>query len=29
MLVVFSNDARAMDQVSTLYRDWSAVDVAK
>ncbi len=29
MLVVFSNDARAMDQVSALYRDWSAVDVAK
>ena len=29
MLVVFSNDARAMDQVSALYRDWSALDVAK
>lgn len=29
MLVVFSNDARAMDQVSTLYRDWSALDIAK
>ena len=29
MLVVFSNDASAMDQVSALYRDWSALDVPK
>ena len=29
MLVVFSNDARAMDQVSALYRDWSALDIDK
>lgn len=29
MLVVFSNDSRAMDQVSVLYRDWSAIGIAK
>ena len=29
MLVVFSNDARAMDKVSALYRDWSDLDLEK